>query len=165
MLRLSQVSDGNPGIFETIEKMRALALAPSPRLDALAQRLLLAHPGASSYVRAAVVHRYLMDHLTYTQDHPDVEELTEPELLLAQVENRGSGFGDCDDYAILAAGLLLRLGVPADFIVASTRPDRIYDHVYVQAKTNLGPVPMDAIFGQPFGWSARGFTAREAISV
>lgn len=165
MLRLSAVSEGNPGIYETIDKMRVLALGPSPRLDALARQLSLAHPGASSYVLAAAAHRWLLDHLSYTPDHPDVEELTEPELLLAQVENRGHGVGDCDDYSLLAAGLLVRLGVAAEFVVASTRADRVYDHVYVQARTQLGPVPMDAIFGQPFGWSARGFTAREAIRV
>lgn len=170
MLRLSTVSPGNPGIFETVDKMRRLVVAPSPRSDTLSSQIKLLYPG--EHARAAAVHTWVVRHMRYAPDYHEIdgldagveEALIEPELLLASIENRGYALGDCDDYTMLSAALLYRMDIPLDFIVGSTRDDQVFNHVYLQAHTEHGVFAMDGIFGEPFGWSAAGaFTAVQVL--
>src|SRR5438477_10974065 len=131
--------------------MRALTLAPSPRADRISQCLRARFPTGSTYMLAAAVHDFILKNFKYVHDNPEVEELFSPELLFAQIENTGWASGDCDDFSMATAALLYRLHIPVDFVVASTKSSGVFDHVYVQAHTDHGIIPMDAIFGEAFG--------------
>jgi transglutaminase-like putative cysteine protease len=162
--RISVIADGNMGVYQTVELMRQLIHSPSPRADKIAAKLLTDHPGANAFTRAAAVHAFILNHMAYVYDDPAMEELYHPELLFAKLENRGVTMGDCDDFVIATCSLLRRVNVACEIVLASSRQDKQYDHVYAQAITEYGPVPMDAIYGEPFGWSAvREFTALEEL--
>lgn len=170
MLRVTPIGNGNAGIYQTIAMMRSMLRRPSPRADDVAFGIKSQHPGATPWVLAAAVHTWVVSHMGYVEDYHELEgvgideALIEPELLLARVENHGKGLGDCDDFSILTGALLFRMHVPFDFVVASTRADKIYNHVFIQAHTDRGVIPMDGILGEAYGWSAHDFTAAQAIT-
>lgn len=64
--------------------------------------------------------------------------------------------GDCDDYSMLAAAMLSRLGIRSTFvtIAADPRDPSRYSHVYVAAYPGDRRVPLDASHGPYAGWEA-----------
>lgn len=84
-----------------------------------------------------------------------VEVLTRPADLLSM---SGERIGDCDDYAMLTASMLLAAGRPAFFCTVATdksAPGR-WSHVYVETIGRDGRrLPLDTSHGPYPGWSAR----------
>jgi hypothetical protein len=65
----------------------------------------------------------------------------------------GSQAGDCDDYSMYAASLLLALGVPVSFVTVAADPESSdFSHVYVAAYRNGVRVPLDTSHGPRPGW-------------
>lgn len=65
--------------------------------------------------------------------------------------------GDCDDFSMLLASLLIALGIPAGdvffrTVAADGRDPNRYSHVYVAARINGVMVPLDASHGTNPGW-------------
>lgn len=177
-VRVSTIAPGNPGIRETVRAMIRLMRAPSPEVDARAERIRLSLPPGSrtSTSLAMAVFQWVQSHLTYTVDgeapdaHPlehGQEGLRSPDYLLRGIANWGTDRGDCDDYAILMGALLVRLGVPFDVVLISGRSDGEYDHVYLQVRTPEGVFVLDGITGRAFGWHVPNerVTAVEVIPV
>lgn len=158
MIQLFEIAEGNAGILTTAAQMRALARAPSPRARAVLRRVLGAVPSSSAYVHAGLLYRWLSEHMVYVPDGeaPDSvgleEEIRSPEYLLDKIERYGYAFGDCDDFVILFAALLLAAGIPARLVLVSARSDREFDHVYLRLLTARGWVAADAIRGEALGW-------------
>ncbi len=73
----------------------------------------------------------------------------------------GSRIGDCDDYSMYAASVLVAMGVPCGFVTVAgddTHPG-MFTHVYVVAYPKGGDgqrvrVALDASHGKEFGWEA-----------
>jgi transglutaminase-like putative cysteine protease len=96
-------------------------------------------------------------------EDPIVEALVRP-LDMAGMCGRGECrlVGDCDDFAMYVAALLLAAGIPCAFVtvMADPRaPDR-YSHVYVAAHLRDGRrLALDASHGQYAGWETGQGTA------
>lgn len=72
--------------------------------------------------------------------------------------------GDCDDFSMLVAALLLAGGVDSSFVAVAadgSAPDR-FSHVYVVAHTGAGDLPLDASHGSFAGWEAAGTFRKRA---
>ena len=91
------------------------------------------------------------------------------EVLIRPVDMAGETaghVGDCDDFAMYTAALLLNLGIPCSFVTIAadpTDPSR-FSHVYVAAYPGdgRGRVAMDTSHGDGPGWeSPRQFRIQE----
>lgn len=84
----------------------------------------------------------------YDEDQPEV--LVRPvDLLSMRVPS-----GDCDDFSMLTAALLLAAGIPCSYRTVAadpTAPDT-YSHVYVIAHLPEGDLALDTSHGQYAGW-------------
>jgi transglutaminase-like putative cysteine protease len=150
---LRAIPEGNAGVVISLDLMRAMARTPDPRVEDVAHQILARATVLTPYVLAALVHQFLLDHLIYTLDAEEVEEVRSPGWMLAQIEHYGSARGDCDDYVTLGAALCLTLGLRCRFRVVSQQANREWDHVYLQIEVSDGEwITSDAIHGQPFGW-------------
>lgn len=144
----------------TIERMRELARADArdPRIEGIADRL----PFSSARDYCAAVYEHVRRRIRFVRDSaiaPDVggrgdliEILIRPVDLVAMPD----AFGDCDDYSMLAASLLLARGIPCSYctVAADVGDCSRYSHVYVVAHLEGGDVPIDASHGPHFGWEA-----------
>lgn len=125
-------------------------------------------PPTGENARAAIcaVYSFVSSQLQFTHDEdtgsvfsrvcettgfPLAETLQRP-VDLSTTQNKK---GDCDDYAMYAACLLLAMGIKAAFctVAADSRaPDR-WSHVYVVAYADgVGRVPIDCSHGPECGW-------------
>jgi hypothetical protein len=89
-------------------------------------------------------------------DYPVVEVLIRPRDMLSWRNDTGqSQVGDCDDFAMLTAALLLAKGIDAHFVTVAADPRQpgTYSHVYVAAYIKDGSrVPLDTSHGEYAGW-------------
>lgn len=90
---------------------------------------------------------------------PIVEGLVRP-VDMAVMER---GIGDCDDYAMYLASLLLAAGIPCAFVTVAADPQdpSRFSHVYVAAYTrDEGRIPLDASHGEYPGWETEYYYQR-----
>lgn len=144
---------------DTVEEMARIAIeqAQSPIILRVVEDLQLTN--LSPWDQCLTIYSFVRRTLTFKEDeiqlaldghHPSSELLRTPEYLLTiQPE------GDCDDYSLLTATLLLagtNLGVA--FGTIKTRDDRPMDwsHIYVVAVGPGGPIAMDCSHGPYVGW-------------
>lgn len=82
-----------------------------------------------------------------------VEVIIRPVDMARYIE-QGIATGDCDDFAMYLAALLMTQGIPCKFctVAASELAPDQYSHVYVVAYPNGERVPMDASHGEYPGW-------------
>lgn len=95
-------------------------------------------------------------------DNPAIEALIRPVDMAVMCEGSGCGrVGDCDDFSMYVAALLLALGIKCKFVTVaadSAAPDRM-SHVYVAAYTRDGQrIPVDASHGPHCGWETPNAT-------
>lgn len=65
----------------------------------------------------------------------------------------GDKQGDCDDFSMYTASLLLALGIPAAFVTVAASPgNNDFSHVYVAAYPGGRRVPLDTSHGDRPGW-------------
>lgn len=167
--RLWYVQPGNAGIIQTVERMMALSLPPSPLVVETAEQLvrpLPAHAG-SQFWRAALIYQWVQDHLVYTPDATPVEDtlthvggealderLRSPDYLLRWIARDGRAPGDCDDFVMLMGALWTAVGLEVRVVLTSADyATGEFDHVFASVLTERGWLAADAIHGEPFGWS------------
>lgn len=81
-----------------------------------------------------------------------VEALIRPRDMSTMAHEK---LGDCDDFSMYTASLLLALGVPASFVTVAASPDQAnteFSHVYVAAYPGGVRVPLDTSHGDRPGW-------------
>jgi len=147
---------------QTIERMTqyAAAAARSPKIREAA---LAAAGGFSSQAsQAGAIWKWIRDRVRFrtdaetarplTEDPENTEVLIPPQCLLQMARPSG----DCDDFSMLAAAMLLSLGIPASFrtVAADPASDR-YSHVYVIAQTAEGRLALDCSHGRYPGWEVK----------
>jgi len=92
--------------------------------------------------------------------HPIVEVLVRPVDMASMCRDGGCRrSGDCDDYAMYAAALLMNLGINVSFVTLaadSADPNR-YSHVYLAAYPGGVRVPLDVSHGVYPGWEAPNY--------
>ncbi len=143
----------------TLQTMAALTRedSTSPAIQAIAAQIATTATTASQ--KAAAVFAWVKSRVQFVSDESLVsglldraeerEVLIRPVDLLAMNQPRG----DCDDFSMLTAALLLALGVPAFFkTVAAGRDPQTFSHVYVVALADGQLMPLDTSHGPRAGW-------------
>lgn len=87
-------------------------------------------------------------------DHYFVEAITRPKDISKMIAGTGRARGDCDDFSMYCAALLIALSIPCSFctVAASPSAPRDYSHVYVVAYPDGVRIPMDCSHGSAVGW-------------
>ncbi len=97
-------------------------------------------------------------------DIPVVEVLIRPIDLAAMCSNGGCRrAGDCDDFSMYGAALLLALGRRVSFVTVAADaadPER-FSHVYLASYGPGGRIPLDISHGPAVGWETQHYTRRD----
>lgn len=140
----------------------AMEDSSSPEIQKDARQAISDHPGSTIpeavfwYVKRRL--RFVKDEETVLPFQADgdaqrgvmVEALIRPRDMSVLTGDRQ---GDCDDFSMYTASLLVALGVPVAFAtVAATPGNSEYSHVYVVAYPNGERVPLDTSHGDRPGW-------------
>jgi len=160
---------GNGEVFATLGKMREYALADAastPVLESLgAAQDYAARNGVSVITGAWAVVKGAM---SFVNDERISEVFADParevpiiEVLIRPADLAGGGvaerLGDCDDYSMWLASILVAAGVRCSFVVMAGdgRDAGRYSHVYVAAYPDGGGrIALDASHGSYAGWEA-----------
>lgn len=154
--------DPNTAVAQTIARMRTYVLADAGgQVMQAAAMEALREFGAGSPIPAAFW--YVKSRMHFVNDinlsgqlrsvagqtgMPLVEVLIPPSAVVQYWT------GDCDDYVMLLAALLLTMGVACRFVTVkanASRPDE-YSHVYLAAYQGNERIPLDASHGAYPGW-------------
>jgi Transglutaminase-like superfamily len=111
---------GDAGTEDTLLAMREMAHASVPVLP----------PWLPT--DAGAIHDWLAAHVRFRADPIDRETVESPAAMLDQVMRQGVAYGDCDDLAVLAAGLGLRAGLVPRFRVVAFDRYGPYAHVWTE---------------------------------
>lgn len=151
-----EVAEGNLGSVQTLTLMRQMVLAPDPIVDqAVTDILSQVSDDVDPRTLARSIFEWVRAHMLYTPDVNTgliIEECRSPGYTLHEIGILGAAIGDCDDYVILLAALLYRLGYRVRMVAVSTHEDRLLDHVYLQAQIEGEWTTLDGIVDFPFGW-------------
>jgi hypothetical protein len=174
---------GNGEVYATLDVMRRYALEDAGigaiQRDAAAVREMASRSGGRL---SDAVWRYVRDRVRFVRDEELVasagsqlmgtDEVPVIEVLVRPVDMSGGGvarrLGDCDDFSMWAASILVALGVPCSFVVmAGDRRDADrFSHVYVAAYENGERVAIDASHGTVAGWESPNYLGlREEVPV
>lgn len=87
-------------------------------------------------------------------DPNDIIEVIIRPVDMAGYIDQGIAIGDCDDFSMYCAALLMAVGVPCSFCTVAANPliPSQYSHIYVVAYPDGQRVPCDASHGQYCGW-------------
>lgn len=147
---------------QTIGRMAEYAGAASTSAIVRQAALTAAAEFSSQASQAGAIWKWIRERIHFRTDEEtarpiaadpeNTEVLIPPEHLLRMARPAG----DCDDFSMLAAAMLISLGIPASFrtVAADPASDR-YSHVYVIAHTEEGRLPMDCSHGRFPGWEVR----------
>lgn len=108
-------------VMDTVAQMKSIVKKYNHQTDKIAQQL----KGATREATARNIWNFLYNHVQYTKDQPDREQLRQP---LRTWADRKRGV-DCDCYSIFISSVLTNLGIPHAFRIAKYNGD--WQHVYV----------------------------------
>lgn len=153
----------------TIERMRELAIADAR--DASVESIARQLPSFSDRAYVDAVFWFVRRRVRFLRDSaiaPNIgrrgdliEILIRPiDLLVMPV-----AVGDCDDFSMLVAALLLNRGIACSFVtVAANEQDcSRYSHVYVVAHLAGDDVAIDASHGSAPGWEVRSSCGKRRL--
>lgn len=166
--------DPDVQVAQTIDLMRQYAREDSQssaiQLEALAA--IGEYPGSPE----EAVYRWVKRRVQFLNDEhtaqplgvfeiPVVEVLIRPIDLAAMCSNGGCRrAGDCDDFSMYGAALLLALGRRVSFVTVAADaadPER-FSHVYLASYGPNGErIPLDISHGPAPGWETQHYTRRE----
>jgi len=98
---------------------------------------------------------------------PDVDNPQDKELLISPDLLIQLGYGDCDDFSMLAATMLFIVGIPARFVTVAADRNTPYhfSHVYTQAYCNGRWIGFDVSHGPMPGWEYKHVTRFQVWNV
>ncbi len=148
-------------VRDMVSAARIYAAHPQVR-GATAQALAHLPPNASTEERAKGLFWFVKRKIRFTSDqgllanafgldHLDKELLISPDTLLSM----RTPMGDCDDYSLLLASMLLSAGLPASYVTvaANGKEPHVYSHVYTKTYVpGRGDYCLDASHGPFPGW-------------
>lgn len=157
--------DAQTGSVIGIMRRYVLEDCDTPEIRADLDSALASAPGSSML---DAIHSWVRNRVSFVQDEqtaipfqsgvpgPIVETLIRPRDMAAFCAN--STFcqrqGDCDDFSMYTAALLLAAGIPCSFVTVAAAPGHNdFTHVYVAAYPLNSPrVAMDTSHGAYAGW-------------
>lgn len=163
MQQLVTESVGTPQVAQAASEIAAKlgrSVASAANIEEIARRVFW---WTKSNVRLVEDEWTLVDHLGHDKNElllgNGKELLISPAYLLLQ--DKSMRQGDCDDFSMLAATLLIRLGVPRANIRFTTiasdglAPEN-FTHVYVKVQREDGAyIPLDCSHGSYPGWETK----------
>jgi hypothetical protein len=180
LTRYQASADPGTGTAETVDRMRAATEkdAASPQvMRATGMALLFCCPDSEAG-RVRAIHDWIASSIRFRQDDPVMSHMLgfddELDLLIhpARLLTMQRPSGDCDDFTMLTCAMLLCAGIPCEIVTikADPRDPSRFSHVYAQAVTNEGTIPVDASqsaqHGYPCGWEPeQGVTDRQTWGV
>lgn len=132
----------NATMAETLRAMRTVAHQGKKDLAVrnLAEQVTSAVAQGDYSSEALAIYYWVCKNIRYVRDIDGVEFLKTPSRLLKDPA------GDCDDIAALLAAMLMSIGNPVGFAIASFKPGSpAFSHVYVELLTPHGPVAIDPV--------------------
>ncbi len=87
------------------------------------------------------IYEYLQDNVSYVEDPKDVEFMQRTRRLLEKTRA-----GDCDDFTIAGASLLLSLNIDVKLKVVGTESSSYFNHIYIIVKDKSEWIPFDPIY-------------------
>ncbi len=155
--------DDEAATAQTIVLMSAYAAEDSRHPWIRAAALDATGQATDQRAQLAAIHRWIRGRVRFVEDSelsrpfsstPDADEvLVRPADLLAMPRPAG----DCDDFSMLTAAMLLTLGIRPEYVTIAADPKapHLYTHVYVVAHLADGTaVAMDTSHGSAPGWQA-----------
>ena len=143
--RVEDLAAGKAGTAQTLQQMRALAIDavtqyPVVRAQAIALLRDLYATGPADLARA--VEAFVRQHVTLVDEYEEL--LQHPVVMLQMIKMRGAATGDCDDAAVLAAALLLSVGIKVRFKAVWPDPGTGgFQHVFMEYKLGERWVALD----------------------
>jgi len=107
------------------------------------------------------IFKFVRDYFSYRNHVFGRDSFTTAQRTLQMYLDTGRGSGDCDQYSVLIASMLMTVGIPAAFRIMTTDPNQSYHHIYPLAGYHLGKndekwIPMDATNkSAKLGWEPR----------
>jgi hypothetical protein len=154
-----ELSEGDAGIRETLQRMKGLARKGAHHATVMkVSRSLVGsnHPLGKVPVRdqkgeTARLLDWTQKNIRWTPDIGDAETLMAPHRTIQ------FGAGDCDDSAMVLAALATSIGIPNRFkaIAANEQWPQEFTHVYNELKIGGRWVAADpSVEGMPLGWES-----------
>lgn len=143
------IPDGVDGVRATLAAMARIVREwrHRPELTEYTRRLVANLPEKDTHAEMASVFQFVRDCVRYVRDTNGVERIQTPEYTLRYLQ------GDCDDQAILLAGMLESIGIPARFVAVGFSPD-FFEHVYVEAAPEFSEwIALDPTERVEAGWA------------
>jgi predicted transglutaminase-like cysteine proteinase len=73
---------------------------------------------------------FVRQKMTYIPDPYGFEFVTAPDVMLGEILQKGTAYGDCDDHVLLLNTLLASVGFPTAFVAVKITPGtEMFDHV------------------------------------
>jgi len=125
---------GNAGHRVTVSLLQQLAYQGSqdPVLIGFARRATVFAQEKDPLEEAQGVLSMVQGTMRYTQDPVSAELVTDPRILVRQIESGQTAYGDCDDMATLTAAMLMAIGHPVRFVTFGRDPRGSWEHIYIQ---------------------------------
>jgi transglutaminase-like putative cysteine protease len=145
---LLEISDGVPGIKQTLYLMRALVrrYKVDPNIRHVAASLVQDLPPKDWRGQVRRLHAFVRDRIRYLRDIDGVETVQTPDKTLELA------YGDCDDKATLLATLLQTIGHPARFVAIATQAPGDFSHVFVDTLIGREWVALETTEPVEMGW-------------
>ena len=164
---VSQPNNSDVSTLETINLMGKYAKegAKHPIVLAATKEALqyLDFNSASNESKARAIFRWIKDHVQFKADeivlidefhvYPNKELLIRPERLVTMDKPQG----DCDDFSMLAASMMLAAGLPVSYvtIAADEQDQQRFSHVYCLTYSDEGEkIAFDSSHGDKLGWES-----------
>ena len=150
--------DGQTAAVIELMKKYALEDSSSPEIQRDAQQALAECSGCSA---SEAVFWFVKRRLRFVRDEETVIPFSNGQGTLVEALIRprdmsvlkNEKLGDCDDFSMYTASLLLALGIPASFVTVAASPgSNEFSHVYVAAYQNGVRIPLDTSHGERPGW-------------
>lgn len=167
--------DSDRSTVDTIHQMIAIAKvsARSPKVISIVDSLLRTLPSKPSkkdLVR--VIYWWVKNHVTYVEDerilaeqlgYQDVNQelLIPPDTLLSMPQP----MGDCDDFSMLIASLMVAAKIPVGYVTIAVDPEtpNRFSHVYCVVQVDGEEIYLDASHGSRVGWQTNREIFRKVI--
>jgi transglutaminase-like putative cysteine protease len=149
MIDIARSSSSSPKIRNVVNSCLS-DLPDNPTNKDLARKLFY---WCKNNVRFVEDEKVLAQKLGYKDVYQEL--LIVPDVLLSMP----TPMGDCDDYSMLLASLLVCAQIPCCFTaiaVDANQPER-FSHVYVTALLDGKWCAMDVPYGNTLGWEKKGF--------
>lgn len=164
----TQVMSGMPDqqVSQAIAQMSRYAIADASRPEVLEDaehgaKLAGGDPVKGAWLQARNKLRFVQDS-SVVNNADVVEVFIRPVDVSLMSRSLGCVTGDCDDFSMYVAALLLAQQIPCCFATVAVDPEQpdAYSHVYVVAYPQGQRIAVDASHGKFCGWEAPNYFGR-----